>query len=124
MTEARGAGLLSPARSPTICADEVVDPVVGVDGLPGVAPEPVYDVVLHQARTDEVVVDVRDLELASGRRLQRGDEIENRRVIAVDPGHRERARRRLRLLDDALHAAVPVELGNPQVTQMARVVQP
>ncbi len=43
---------------------EVVDGVIGVDRLTGVAPEPVEDVVAHGALPDVVVVDVGDLELA------------------------------------------------------------
>src|SRR5206468_11542262 len=67
-------------------ADEVVDLVVGVDRLAGVAPEPLEDVVLHATALDVPVVDVGDLQLAPARRLQGGDDVEDVLVVEVDAG--------------------------------------
>src|SRR4029453_10314580 len=67
-------------------ADEVVDLVVGVDGLSGVAPEPVQHVVLHLAALDVPVVDVGDLQLAAAGRPQRGDDLEDALVVEVNAG--------------------------------------
>ena len=44
--------------------------------------------------------------------------LEHRRVVEVDAGHGELARRGDRLLDDPRDAAVAVELGNAEVTQV------
>src|SRR5919108_1504197 len=67
-------------------ADEVVDLVVGVDRLAGVAPEPLEDVVLHGAALDVPVVDVGDLQLAPARGLQGRDDVEDLLVVEVDAG--------------------------------------
>src|SRR5919108_4715436 len=89
----------------SVGADEVVDLVVGVDRLAGVAPEAVEHVVLHHALGDEPVVDVGDLQLAAPGRHQVGDHLEDGLVVEVDAGDAEAARRVVGLLDDAGHAA-------------------
>src|ERR687892_1051578 len=91
-------------------ADEVVDLVVGVDRLAGVAPEALGDVVLHRPALDVPVVDVGDLQLAARGGLERRQELPDRLVVEVEARHGVRAGRRGRLLDDALHA-VAVQLG-------------
>ena len=72
-------------------------------------------------RLEVVVVHVGDLELAASRRLERRDDLEDVGVVEVDAGHGELARRRVRLLDDALHAAVAVELRHAEVAQVLDV---
>src|SRR2546430_15382281 len=84
--------LLVGAEAP----DEVVDRVVGVDGLTGVAPEALDDVVLDRAGPDEGVVHVRDLEPAPRRRRERRGDAGQRAVLEVHAGRREQARRGLR----------------------------
>src|SRR5215218_2909169 len=103
-------------------ADEVVDLVVGVDGLSGVAPEPVQHVVLHLAALDVPVVDVGDLQLAAAGRPQRGDDLEDALVVEVDAGDHVVAGRVVGLLEDADDPAVAVELGHAEVAQVGRVV--
>src|SRR5215217_596338 len=103
-------------------ADEVVDLVVGVDRLPGVAPEPLEDVVLHAAALDVPVVDVGDLQLAPARRLQGGDDLEDVLVVEVDAGDHVVAGRVVGLLEDADDPAVAVQLGDAEVAQVGRVV--
>src|SRR5256885_10635894 len=93
--------LLVGAEAP----DEVVDRVVRIDGLTGVSPEALDDVVLDRASPDEVVVHVRDLELAPRRRCERREHREHRAVVEVHAGHGVRARGVLRLLGDAAGAA-------------------
>src|SRR6266481_3462247 len=77
----------------TVTADEVVDGVVGVDGLPGVTPEPVDHVVLHDAGPDEVVVHVGDLQLLPAGWLQGRDHLEVRPIVEVHTRHSEGAGR-------------------------------
>src|SRR5215218_1116452 len=103
-------------------ADEVVDLVVGVDRLSGVAPEPLEDVVLHAAALDVPVVDVGDLQLAPARRLQGGDDVEDVLVVEVDAGDHVAARRVVGLLQDADDPAVAVQLGHAEVAHVGRVV--
>src|ERR687894_3269366 len=82
-------------------ADEVVDLVVGVDRLAGVAPEPVEDVVLHGPALHVPVVDVGDLQLATAGRLEGRDHLEDVLVVEVDPGDHAVARRVVGLLENA-----------------------
>src|SRR5215211_6862791 len=103
-------------------ADEVVDLVVGVDRLPGVAPEALEDVVLHAAPLDVPVVDVGDLQLAPARGLEGGDDVEDVLVVEVDAGDHVVAGRVVGLLEDADDPAVAVELGHAEVAQVGRVV--
>src|SRR5207247_2816703 len=63
--------------------------VVRVDRLAGIAPVALEDVVLERARADVVVVDVRDLELAAARGLERRDDVEDVRAVAVEPRSEE-----------------------------------
>src|SRR5207302_1550842 len=74
--------LLVGAEAP----DEVIDRVVRVDGLTGVSPEALDDVVLDRAGFDEVVVHVGDLELAPRRRRERRQHREHRAVVEVPAG--------------------------------------
>ena len=75
--------------------------------------------MFERACRDVVVVDVRDLELATGRRLEPLDHLEDVRVVAVNAGHREPARRVLRLLDDLGDASV----DDPRHAEMAQVLR-
>src|SRR5712692_1372272 len=102
----------------TVRAHEVVDGVVGIDGLPGVAPEAFEHVVLHETFLDVPVVDVGDLELAPARRLQVGQHVPDRFVIEVRAGDGELARWNLWLLHDALDAAAAVELRHAQMPEV------
>src|SRR5215212_4150831 len=103
-------------------ADEVVDLVVGVDRLAGVAPEPVEDVVLHGPALDVPVVDVGDLQLAPAGRLEVGDDVEDLLVVEVDAGDHVAGGRVVGLLQDADDPAPVVELGDAEVAQVDRVV--
>src|SRR5215218_5922277 len=103
-------------------ADEVVDLVVGVDRLSGVAPEPLEDVVLHAAPLDVPVVDVGDLQLAPARGLEGGDDVEDVLVVEVDAGDHVVAGRVVGLLEDADDPAVAGQLGHAEVAQVGRVV--
>src|SRR5450759_1630050 len=102
----------------SVVAHEVVDRVIGVDRLTGVAPEALEHVVLHQAAIDVPVVDVGDLELVAVRRLQHGEHIPHRLVVAVDAGDGEIARWLLGFLDDAHDASGPVHLGDAEVLEV------
>src|SRR5215211_6139532 len=102
--------------------DEVVDLVVGVDRLAGVAPEPVEDVVLHGPALDVPVVDVGDLQLAPAGRLEVGDDVEDLLVVEVDAGDHVAGGRVVGLLQDADDPALVVELGDAEVAQVGRVV--
>src|SRR6266498_4881167 len=79
---------------------EVVHLVVGIDRFARIAPEPVEDVVLHRPLGDVEIVYVGDLQLAPPRWGQRGDDVEDGLVVAVDAGDREGARRIVGLLHD------------------------
>src|SRR5262249_50974875 len=105
-------------------ADEVVDVVIGIDGLSGVPPESVDDVVLHPPLADEVIVHIGDLQFPATRRLQRRDYFEDRRIIEVDTGHGQCAGRVMGLFDDSSYTATVVELRNTKVTQVIRVFKP
>src|SRR5215211_7980416 len=94
--------------------DEVVDLVVGVDRLAGVAPEPVEDVVLHGAALHVPVVDVGDLQLTPAGRLQGRDHVEDVLVVEVDAGDHVAAGRVVGLLQDADDPAVVVSSGTPR----------
>ena len=74
-------------------ADEVVDGVVRVDRLAGVAPEALEHVVLHRPLLDVPVVHVGDLELAAAGRLERRQHVPDGLVVEVDAGDRVLARR-------------------------------
>src|ERR671918_1760322 len=87
-------------------ADEVVDLVVGVDRLAGVAPEAVEDVVFHEPALDVPVVHVGDLQLAPARRLEGRDHVVDVLVVEVDAGDHVAAGRVVRLLEDADDPAV------------------
>ncbi len=99
----------------------VVDRVIGVDGLSRVPPEPLDYVVGNFTCCDVVVVDVCDLELAPPRRLEGGKHCEDVRRVEVDPGHAVGAGRVGGFLDDALDAAVSIERGNPEMTEVLRL---
>src|SRR5215207_2185772 len=114
---------VSPLVGP-VDADEVVDLVVGVDRLAGVAPEPVEDVVLHGPALHVPVVDVGDLQLAPAGRLQGRDHLEDLLVVEVDAGHHVARGRVVGLLQDADDPAVAVQLGDAEVAQVDRVVDP
>src|SRR4029453_18814704 len=103
-------------------ADEVVDLVVGVDRLAGVAPEPVQDVVLHQPALDVPVVDVGDLQLAPGGGLEGRDDVVDLLVVEVDAGDHEARGRVVGLLQDAHDPVLVVQLGDAEVAQVDRVV--
>ena len=53
-------------------AHEIVDGVIGVDRFPGIAPEPLENLILHLALGDEPVVDIRDLQLTAAGWLEPG----------------------------------------------------
>src|SRR5262249_58530546 len=108
----------------SVRADEVVDGVVRIDRLAGVAPEAVDDVVLHLALADVVVVHVGDLELPAARGHERLDDVEDIGVVEIDAGDGELARRRLRLLENALHTPVAGELRNAEMAKMLDVAFP
>ena len=96
---------------------EVVDLVVRVDRLAGVAPEAADDIRLHRAAADVPVVHVGDLELTTRGRRERRQEVPDLRVVEVDARHGEARRRCLRLLDDIGHP-VAVHHRNAEMAQM------
>ena len=106
-----------------VAADVVVDGVIGVDRLAGVAPETLLDVVADQALGDVMVVHVGDLELASPRGPKGADHVEHAR------GHRGRPRSHnnvlggiFGLLDDSHDLARVVQLRHSEVAQVVRVL--
>src|SRR5262249_5712750 len=100
----------------SMCPDEVVDAVVGVDGLTGISPESADHVVLHSVLGNVVVVHVGYLKLAATGWLEAGDDIKDRGVIEIDTGDRQRAGRVVRLLDDLHYLITIVELRYTKVT--------
>src|SRR5919204_1875433 len=103
-------------------ADEVVDLVVGVDRLAGVAPEPLQHVVRHGAPLHVPVVHVGDLQLAPAGGLQGRDHLEHVGVVEVDAGDGVAGGGAVGLLVDADHAAVAVQLGHAEVGEVGGVV--
>src|SRR5207253_3829615 len=99
-------------------AHEVVDRVIGVDRLSGVAPKTVENLVFHGALLDVPVVDVGDLELAAPRGFERGDDVPDLGVVQVDPGHRVLARWIGRLLDDSCDPARWVDGRHSEMVKM------
>src|SRR5207302_6213056 len=104
-------------------ADEVLDLVIRVHRLTGIAPEAVEHVVLHETLLEVPVIHISDLELPAVRRSQPGEDTPHGGVIEVDAGHRVLARRYLGLLDDPLDPAVAVELSHPKVPEVLAVGQ-
>ena len=94
--------------------------VVRLDGLSGIPPVPLEDVVLERAGTDVVVVDVGDLELAATGRLELRDDVEDVGLVAVEARHGEPARRILRLLDDLRDPAV-LDARHAEVAEVLRL---
>src|SRR5207247_10869198 len=104
----------------SVCSHKVVDLVVRIDGLAGVAPESLEDVVLHRAALHECIVHIGDLELAASRRLERRDDFPHALVVEVDPRDCEVARWALRLFDD-VYDSIPLESGNTEMAKMRGV---
>src|SRR5207253_2582367 len=82
----------------------------------GVRPPTRETVTLQGPGAQVVVVDVRDLQLAAGARFEGADDVEDLRVVEIDPHHRQIALRLLRLLHDAddartIHLGDAVTLG-------------
>src|SRR5438477_3926918 len=113
---------MSGASVGAVLAHVVLDRVVRGDRLSGVAPEALQDVVLHQPMLDVPVVDVGDLELSAGGRLELGDDFPDRPVIEVDAGDGEVARGLGRLLDDPLDALGAIHLGDAEMIEVLAVL--
>src|SRR3984893_11575003 len=105
----------------TVGAHEVLDLVVGLHRLTGVAPEAFDYVVLDAAVVEVPVVDVRDLELSTTGRLQLGQNLPHGIVVEIDTGDGEFAGRIFRLLDDAFDAIGAVEVGHTEVAQVVTI---
>lgn len=98
--------------------DEVIDRVVRVNRLAGVAPEPLKHVMLYAPTGDVVVVNVGDLEFTSCRWHEASDHVEHVRAIEVHTGDGEQARRHLRLLADACDCAFLTYRRDTEVSEM------
>src|ERR1700681_774086 len=92
-------------------AHEIVGCVVRRHGFARVAPEPLEDVVLHEAPFQVPVVDVGDLQLSTTRWLELGKDRPDRLVIEVHARHRVIARGLLWFFHDPLDRGALVALG-------------
>ena len=102
-------------------ADTLDHLVVRIDRLAGVAPVALEDVVLEHPGPHVMVVDVRDLQLAAIRRLERADHLEDVGPVAVEPGDREPPRWIRGLLDDLDDPSV-LDPWNAQMPQVLRLL--
>src|SRR5437899_12883264 len=103
---------------------EIADRVVGGDRLTSVTPESIEDVVLHLAVVEVPVVDVGDLELATPRYLQLGQDSPDGLVVEIHARYREVAGRLFRFLDDPGDPVVAIELSYTQVAEVRPVALP
>ena len=72
--------------------------------------------------SDEVVVHIGDLKFPARRGLEGPDDVEDRRLVAVDPCHGVVARRNRRLLDDADDPTIFVHLGHTEMGEVGGIL--
>src|SRR6266568_6847536 len=88
----------------------------------GVGPPALEGLEAEVPLREVAVVDVGDLELAAGRRLEGADEVEDLRVVEVDAGHGEVALRIPGLLHDP-GDLVALHLGHPEALRVLHGLQ-
>src|SRR5580704_130825 len=101
-----------------VLAHEIVHGVIGIDGLAGIAPEPLLYVVSHLPLVDVVIIDVGDLQFASSRRLKLTDDVEHAGFVTVNAGDAVLGSRDFGLLLDMHDSPVVTEDRDAEMTQV------